>query len=101
MLDAWLWIPLPMRLLLLVLTGFALGSFVNLAVYSFVFHPRPVTPWERVRGPLDLSPHSVDLLLVLGWLFLRREAQHFGRFFWIRPLLIELSCGIGLAALYW
>ena len=32
---------------------------------------------------------------------MRREASLHGRGFWVRPMLVELFTGIGLAALYW
>jgi prepilin signal peptidase PulO-like enzyme (type II secretory pathway) len=43
----------------------------------------------------------LDRIPVVGWLFLSREAPLHGRGFWLRPLLIELVTGVGLAGLYW
>jgi prepilin signal peptidase PulO-like enzyme (type II secretory pathway) len=40
-------------------------------------------------------------LPVLGWFGLRREATIHGRWFWWRPLLLELGTGAAVAALYW
>jgi prepilin signal peptidase PulO-like enzyme (type II secretory pathway) len=37
----------------------------------------------------------------VGWLILRREAAVHGRGFWIRPLLVELCCGLAVVLLYW
>jgi prepilin signal peptidase PulO-like enzyme (type II secretory pathway) len=37
----------------------------------------------------------------VGWLGLRQESKIHGRGFWIRPLLIEVGLGVGLALLYW
>ena len=38
---------------------------------------------------------------IFGWLGLRRESKLHGRGFWIRPMLVELFSGVGLAVLYW
>src|SRR5262249_30744982 len=43
----------------------------------------------------------VDRIPIVGWWDLRREAKVHGRGFWIRPMLLELIFGIGIAALYW
>ena len=37
----------------------------------------------------------------MGWLKLSREAAIHGRWFWLRPLLLELGAGVAVAALYW
>ena len=42
-----------------------------------------------------------DRLPVVGWLGLRRETRLHGTGFWVRPMLIELLAGLGLAGLYW
>jgi len=91
---------LVLRLAVVVIVGFFLGSFVNWAIYALAWRPRAISPWSRLapgastRGVLDRVP-------IAGWLTLRREAAIHGKGFWIRPLLIELACGAGLAVLYW
>ena len=42
-----------------------------------------------------------DRLPVIGWFRLNREAAIHGRWFWLRPLLLELGTGAAVAALYW
>ena len=42
----------------------------------------------------------VDRIPIVGWWFLRREGDAHGRWFWIRPMLIELGCGLELAWFY-
>lgn len=94
-------IPFPFRLVGLFVFGACLGSLVNLAVYQLLaWHPRSISPWSPPdrkaprRRPDDRVP-------ILGWLGLRREAPIHGRVFWIRPMLVELLVGVGLAVLYW
>ena len=42
-----------------------------------------------------------DRLPIFGWLGLRRESALHGAGFWVRPMLLELLAGLGLAWLYW
>lgn len=92
-------LPLEVRLASLFVLGTLLGSVINAGIYALAWFPRPISPWQRPhpaappRSPFDFVP-------VLGWLGLAREAKQHGGGFWLRPLLIELACGIGLAWLY-
>lgn len=92
--------PLELRLAVLVALGLAAGSGINWAIYALAWFPRPISPWQK-PAPTAPPRHFVDFLPVAGWLGLRREASIHGTGFWVRPLLIELICGVGLAALYW
>jgi prepilin signal peptidase PulO-like enzyme (type II secretory pathway) len=93
-------IPLPVRLAAVFVVGACLGSFVNWAIYTLAWRPRPVSPWCPT-GPGVLPRRRSDRVPILGWLGLRREADQHGRGFWIRPLLLEVTLGVALAALYW
>lgn len=91
--------PLPAQLLLIGLAGAIAGGFVNLAIYSLAyFNPRPISPWSA--APPGLRRTWLDCVPLVGWLLLARESKLWGRGFWIRPLLIELSLAIGLPWLY-
>jgi prepilin signal peptidase PulO-like enzyme (type II secretory pathway) len=93
-------IPLQYRLAALFVLGVCIGSLLNLGIYRLAWRPRPISPWSR--GDPEASPRRLfDRLPVVGWLGLRREASLHGTGFWIRPMLLELLCGIGFAALYW
>ena len=93
-------IPLELRLVVVFLIGACLGSFVNWAIYTLAWRPRPISPWSRV--PPDAPPRrAAHRIPVFGWFLMRREAARHGRGFWIRPLLLELGLGLALAALYW
>ena len=93
--------PLPLQLLIVGLAGLGLGAMVNWATYRFAwFNPREISPWGATPNDAPTRRWS-DRLPVLGWLGLRREHPLHGRGFWIRPLLIELAMGVGLAMLYW
>jgi len=70
---------MPLRLLGLFLIGACIGAAVNLGIYRLAYLRRRIS----------------------GWWNLRREAKIHGRGFWIRPMLLELVFGIGIAALYW
>lgn len=82
------------------LIGLVIGAAVNWGIYAFAWNSRPISPWSAKSK--DAPPRRWhDFLPVVGWLTLSRETPLHGRGFWIRPLLIELGCGLGLAALYW
>ncbi len=92
--------PLPLRLFLVFLGGTALGSLINWAIYQLAWNPRDISPW----GPTpEKAParKATDRIPIFGWLGLRREHAIHGRGFWIRPMLLELATGLGLAWLYW
>jgi len=77
-----------------------LGPFLNFAIYSFAYFPRPISPWQN---PAEGVPKRSRLnqLPIFGWLTRgKRESEIFGRFYWIRPLLIELGTPICIVLLY-
>jgi len=90
----------PSFLILLFLLGVCAGSLANLGIYRLAWHPRRIGPWSR---PDEKAPPRRwhDRLPITGWLGLRREAGLHGAGFWVRPMLLELLCGIAFAALYW
>jgi len=92
-------LPLEVRLASLFVIGTLFGSFINWGIYALAWCPRPISPWQR---PNPEAPRRswFDFVPVLGWLGLAREAKLHGRGFWLRPLLLELASGLGLAALY-
>lgn len=91
--------PLSVQILLVALGGAVAGSFVNLAIYSLGYYERrPISPWSR--PPEGVARSWLDCIPIVGWLLLRRESDRWGRGFWVRPLLIELSLSAGLAWLY-
>ena len=93
-------IPLEARLAAVFVLGACVGSAVNLAIYRLAWRPRPISPWSRPEP--SAPPRRVwDRLPIFGWLGLRREAGLHGAGFWVRPMLLELLAGIGLAWLYW
>jgi leader peptidase (prepilin peptidase)/N-methyltransferase len=80
--------------------GTILGSLANWAIYRLAWHQRTISPWGP--KPEEAKPRSaMDRVPVVGWLGLARESTIHGRGFWIRPMLLELSMGLGLAALCW
>ena len=98
-------IPLESALLLCFLLGSLIASFLNLAIYRLAWHPRAISPWSRLPKNLlseSVTPRTLlDRIPIVGWLRLRRESHIWGTIFWIRPMLIELFFGLGLATLYW
>lgn len=98
--NAWLAMPLSVRLAVLTVIGLVVGCFVNLGIYSLAWFSRPISPWQQ-RHPKAPPRRWPDFLPILGWFGLSRESSLHGRGFWIRPLLIELACGAGLPVLYW
>lgn len=83
---------------LLILTGLCLGPAANFAIYQFAYFPRPISPWQRPTEG-TIRSHWARMPIV-GWLLRRNEANIFGRFFWVRPLLIELGIPVFLVFLF-
>ncbi|MEE8452971.1 MAG: A24 family peptidase [Thermoguttaceae bacterium] len=93
-------IPIEIRMAAVFALGICLGSLANLGIYRLAWHRRAISPWSRADAKAPSRRWS-DRLPILGWLGLRREASLHGVGFWIRPMLVELLVGVGLAALYW
>jgi leader peptidase (prepilin peptidase) / N-methyltransferase len=98
--ESWLELPLVVRCLLLFVLGLGVGGQVNRGIYRLAWNRRWISPWSPVP---DGQPARgwIDCLPVWGWLSLRREVPQHGSGFWVRPLLIELTCGLVFGGLYW
>ncbi|XZE51966.1 prepilin peptidase [Planctomycetaceae bacterium SH139] len=95
----WLDFPLSVRVAVIVGCGFVLAGLANWVIYTLAYFPRPISPWAP---PAAGAPPRrwYDRLPLVGWIGLRREAFLHGRWFWLRPLLIELLFPIALVAYY-
>ncbi len=93
-------IPLPLRAVLVFVVGACVGGQVNRGIYRLAWFQRRIGPWSL---PEDNAPPRrwFDRVPILGWLGLRRESALHGKCYWLRPLLIELATGLGLAVLYY
>ncbi len=93
-------LPLNVRLAILVVVGILLGGQINHGIYRFAVDRRRIDPWSR--PPEDAPPRQWwDRLPIIGWFGLRREAPNHGRLHWVRPIILELGFGFGLAGLYY
>jgi|YNPNPStandDraft_1061719.scaffolds.fasta_scaffold05675_6 leader peptidase (prepilin peptidase)/N-methyltransferase len=93
-------IPLEIRLVGCFLLGVFGGSLANWAIYRWAWNSRPISPWSP--APPDAPPRRrTDRIPIIGWWGLRRESLLWGPRFWIRPMVLELLAGLGLAWLYW
>lgn len=80
--------------------GLVAGGMVNWATYALAWNRRLISPWSP--APDGAPPRRAsDRIPVWGWLGLRREQAIHGAGFWVRPLVVELLVGAGLAALWW
>jgi leader peptidase (prepilin peptidase)/N-methyltransferase len=94
-------LPHPIRILLLVVTGALIGSFINWAIYSWAyFLKRPISPW-MTPDPQTSPRRWLDRVPIAGWILLRRDQAIHGKGFWIRPLLIEIVWAVGLPWFYY
>ncbi|MEM6777677.1 MAG: A24 family peptidase [Planctomycetota bacterium] len=89
----------------LAIVGLLGGALVNHAITTWCWFSRPSSPWARVsKWTFDpehaaiansIPPRTWPMRLpVIGWWFMRREAVLYGRGFWVRPMLIELSLAV-------
>ncbi|WP_425616667.1 prepilin peptidase [Anatilimnocola sp. NA78] len=79
------------------LVALLVGSGINWAIYTLAFRARPISPW--VTPPAGAASRSwLDCIPIVGWWRLRREEKFHGRWFWIRPILIEVCYA---AAMVW
>jgi leader peptidase (prepilin peptidase) / N-methyltransferase len=97
--NALLEIHLAYRLAALFAAGVLFGHIANLTAYALSSRPGR-SPWSR-QHPYDGRSRWLDRLPLIGWIRLRRKSEHFGRGFWLQPLLAELVMGGLCAGLYW
>ncbi len=83
----------------LFLLGACLGGQLNRAVYRWAWNKRLISPWSAAPAGLPRRTWR-DRIPIVGWWYLRREHPEHGSGFWLRPMLIEIVCGLGLPALY-
>jgi prepilin signal peptidase PulO-like enzyme (type II secretory pathway) len=117
LLNYWLEIPLWFRYVLLALVSLFAASPINWAIYSLAYGYRPISPWSRYWQQCleKMTPddevtrwRSVlerrrwwNFLPLAGWLSLRHEQSLHGRWFWLRPMLMEVGFAVAACALYW
>ena len=83
----------PFGLFLLIFSvGVLVSLWINDSIYRWSYTSAPISSWQPRAG--GLGPLSIwERVLVVGWLLRSRRAddvKEFGRWFWIRPALIEL-----------
>lgn len=118
-------LPLAARLIIIGLLGLLTARFINWAIYTWAYFPRRLGPWSPpatqppgkrqahgTRGNFKrtkskgskstdtLSRTWLDHLPVLGWWRLRNESTVHGKYYWARPLLVELLYPLALAWYY-
>lgn len=99
-------LPLMVRLVALVVMGLIGGGLVNHVIYTWCWYPRPISPWikagdARWHNTVAIPSHPWGHRIpVLGWLMRGSETPQHGRWFAVRPLLIELTLAAGLPAWY-
>ncbi|HEY2415194.1 MAG TPA: A24 family peptidase [Pirellulaceae bacterium] len=98
--NAFFALPLNLRLAALAIVGLIIGSLVNLGIYSLAWFARPISPWQ-LRHTHAPPRYWSDFLPIIGWFGLARESSLHGRGFWIRPVLIEITCAFVFPALCW
>ena len=83
----------------ILIVGLFVGSWINWAIYSLAYNARPISPYGPRHS--EVPPRTdLDRLPIIGWWRLRREASLHGRWFWIRPVLIELAFAVGMLWLF-
>ena len=125
--DAWLSLSTEFRYVILMLVGVGVGALLNWLADYWGWNQRFRSPWRRIPNhlmqealrqfraernkrskgsPVAKIDESAfrktwfDYLPVLGWLHFARFSPLIGRGFWVRPLCVELFCGLGLVFLY-
>lgn len=93
-------LPFAVQLAALAALGIVLGAWANHVIYTLCYDARPISPWVT---PDEKAPprKKTDLIPVFGWLGLRREAEIHGKWFWPRPMFIEVAMAIGVPAFWY
>ncbi len=78
--------------LLLFAIGILASLWINDAIYRWSYYSPAISSWQKRTGDLG-KLHWAERLPVVGWYLRSKRAedvQQFGRWFWVRPALIEL-----------
>lgn len=92
--------PLWVRTFLVGAISAVVATLINHGIYRLAENQRWLTPLAPVP-PGHSKRVAFDYIPVLGWLSLRRESPIHGKFFWVRPMLLELLFVAGMSFLYW
>lgn len=83
--------PFPLQIASLAFAGAVLGAMVNWAIYDWTtFLARPISPWMKPH-PKESPRRWLDRIPILGWWGRKRDEMLYGRFFWLRPMLLEVA----------
>jgi leader peptidase (prepilin peptidase) / N-methyltransferase len=107
-------LSLPVRVGIVLVIALAVARLMNWAIYTWAYNARLLGPWspppaeskstDKRAGKAAKKRQSVrtwaDHLPVIGWFRLRREASTHGRWYWLRPLLLELIFPVFIAWYY-
>ena len=93
-------LPAVLQFLLLALIGAAAGALINYGIYAWTyFLKRPISPWQS--PPPQFSPRQkIHYWPIIGWLSRAPEEAILGKWFWLRPMLIEVAWVIGLPCFF-
>lgn len=92
-------IPLPLRFGIIAILGLFYAAAVNWGIYQLSFFHRHIGPWSKQKPDTGSYCWS-DCIPIVGWWRLRRFSSQFGKFFWVRPLLLEIGLPVFLVWLY-
>jgi len=92
--------PLGVRIAVVAIVAALLAALVNWAVYALAYEPAFDSPWSR-KPRHDLVFGRSDRVPLYGWWRLRRFTPTLGRGYWLRPLLVEVVCMVGVPWWYW
>ncbi|HOP76974.1 MAG TPA: A24 family peptidase [Thermogutta sp.] len=95
----WPALPTWMCWTLLVVGGAIFGAAANWLADALAWQPRRISPFFPTESGRRRRP--IEYLPILGWLFRTGDSERHGRFFWIRPLAVELVCAVAIPLLYW
>ncbi|MDO4571445.1 MAG: A24 family peptidase [Planctomycetia bacterium] len=85
---------------ILFLLGVLLGALANLAAESLGWFSQRRNPWLPTDSKTLQKPDWRDRCPIVGWVFFARKRAGWGRFFWVRPLLVEILMG-GVAIFFY
>lgn len=87
--------------IILSIFGILLGVLANFCVAVLAWNPKKISPWCSLPSKIparlrEKFAHRSPLayIPIIGWWFMRNEEEIHGRYFWIRPMIVELLMGL-------
>lgn len=94
-------LPIEIRVAVMALLGvIVVGPFTTWGISGWSYFGQRSSPWCKLPAESQIQRRWYHYLPIVGWATRVKESNLWGKWFWLRPTLIELILPVALVALY-